>query len=301
MGSAAPITANWRAWLLQTDSFRFGMLCTYVLLAFTFIVALSPIEFSEGARAEVPATIFSWLPSSLIRNPIFFTTVRFCLLASTLAWGLRYGVPWTSWSTSFLAFLYWALRMENLTNGAHIFHATSMLMFIHAAWFHFYHREINAAFRGETDTRCYPRWVFFLSIFYLGWFHSLAGFTKIATSGFGWGTGTSLQLWVDLFGWEGSPFGQLLLVDNRLTAWMQTGALVIECVSILVIFNRWFRYAIGLGLFGFYLGVLTTFIDFGFHFNATLVLLFLLPVDRYFGLFGAGDHRSDKATVSPQD
>jgi len=55
---------------------------------------------------------------------------------------------------------------------------------------------------------------------------------------------------------------------------------VIECLSVFCIFNRWFRYAIGLALFGFYLGVLTTFVDFGFHFNAILVAFFLLPVDR---------------------
>ena len=75
---------------------------------------------------------------------------------------------------------------------------------------------------------------------------------------------------------------------------MQTGALAIECLSVLCIFNRWFRYGIGLALFGFYLGVLTTFVDFGFHFNAVLVAFFLLPVDRLLKLefFSTGSTRS---------
>ena len=271
-------------WLTETDRSTYGWLCTYVLLLFTVIVALSPIEFSSGPQAETPATIFSWLPESIIRNGTFFLFVRVLLIASAVLWAIKICHPWSCWATVVLAFLYWALRMENLTNGAHIFHATSMLLLIHAAWFHFYHQDMN---RQATDgsANCYPRWVFLLSVFYLGWFHSLAGFTKIATSGFGWGNGVSLQLWVDLFGWKGSPLGQLLLFDSRLTAVLQTGALVIECASVLVVFNRWLRYAIGFGLFGFYLGVLTTFVDFGFHFNAILVLLFLLPVDHYFGLF----------------
>ena len=80
------------------------------------------------------------------------------------------------------------------------------------------------------------------------------------------------------------PFGQVLLFDTRLTAVMQTGALAIECLSIVCVLGRWFRYAIGFALFGFYVGVLTTFVDFGFHFNAILVAWFLLPVDHWFGL-----------------
>ena len=72
---------------------------------------------------------------------------------------------------------------------------------------------------------------------------------------------------------------------------MQTGALVIECACILVVFNRWLRYGLGFGLFGFYLGVLTTFVTFGFHFNALLVVWFLLPVDWWFGLDFKGQER----------
>jgi hypothetical protein len=176
--------------------------------------------------------------------------------------------------------------MENLTNGAHIFNVTNWLLIIHAMWFHFRHQEMKSASEASSfwQTKLYPRWVFWLCVFYLGWFHSLAGFSKILASGFGWGDGVSLQLWTQLFGWEHSPFGKLLLWDVRLTRLMQSGALVIECLSIFCVFNRWFRYAIGFALFGFYLGVLTTFIDFGFHFNAILVAWFLLPTDHLMGL-----------------
>lgn len=283
---APSIAVRWSHWLSELDSPWFGLFSTYVLLFFTILIAISPIEFSEGTRADAAASIFSWLPSGLIRSEVFFVFARVTLIVSALLWAFRKWLPYTSWLTVGAALLYWSLRMENLTNGAHIFNVTNMLLFIHAAWFHFYHREIDASLSGaRADDRCYPRWVFWLCIFYLGWFHSLAGFSKIAASGFDWGNGTSLQLWVDLFGWNGSPFGQLILYDTRLTALMQTGALIIECASILVIINRWFRYAIGFGLFGFYLGVLTTFIDFGFHFNAALVIIFLLPVDWGFDLF----------------
>ena len=269
-------------WLQDEATPAFGQIATWLLLLFAVIVAFSPIEFDTGPQRTVPATIFSWMPESLIRSPELFFGARIVCLAGAVLWAFRIAIPFSCWLTVAAFTMSWALRMENLTNGAHIFNVTNWLLIIHAMWFHFRHREIRNAVDGGKfwSTKLYPRWVFWLCVFYLGWFHTLAGLSKIYVTGFGWGDGVSLQLWTELFGWKPSPFGKLLLWDVRLTALMQTGALVIECLSVFCIFNRWFRYAIGLALFGFYLGVLTTFVDFGFHFNAILVAFFLLPVDR---------------------
>ena len=279
---------SWQSWLLSVADLRYGMVSVRILLAVVVIVALFPIEFSVGPRSHAPATIFAWLPVGLLQNGLFFTLVRVSLIAAAVLWWMRVWTPVSCWLTVLLGVLLWSLRMENLTNGAHVFNVTNMLLVVHAMWFQFYHREIDVALARDSSNqelqRCYPRWVFLLCVFYLGWFHSLAGFTKILSSGFDWGNGVSLQLWTKLFGWDPSPFGQLLLYDVRLTAWMQTGALLIECACILVVFHRWLRYGLGFGLFGFYLGVLTTFVSFGFHFNALLVVWFLLPVDWWFGL-----------------
>ena len=293
----------WLPWLLNRANLDFGILSVRILLVMVILIAVSPIEFSMGPRSNQSATIFTWLPERLLRNGMFFTFIRISVVGVALMWWFRIWTPVSCWLTVLLAMLLWSLRMENLTNGAHVFNVANMLLVVHAMWFQFYHREIDAALASKTlplktkvveitNTqekhdqlqRCYPRWVFMLSVFYLGWFHSLAGFTKILSTGLGWGNGVSLQLWTKLFGWGPSPFGQLLLYDARLTAWMQTGALLIECACILVIFHRWLRYGLGLALFGFYMGVLTTFVDFGFHFNALLVVWFLLPVDWWFGL-----------------
>lgn len=281
-----PKGPDWAAWLTQTASPGFGQFTVWLLLGFAIVMALSPIQFADGARSDQAATIFAWLPDVLLRSPFFFTTVRVALIGSAVMWALRIAVPVSCWATTILFALLWSLRMENLTNGAHIFNVTNMLLLIHAMWFQFYHADMRSAKLSGTfwTTRTYPRWVFLLSVFYLGWFHSLAGLTKIIESGPGWGTGVSLQLWTEMFGETSSPFAQVILYDARLTAWLQTGALVIECASILCVFHRLIRYAVGVGLVGFYLGVLTTFVTFGFHFNAILVALFLLPVDWWVGL-----------------
>jgi hypothetical protein len=273
-------------WLFDRATPAFGQISVWLLLLFAIVLAMTPIEFDTGPRSEAPATVFFWLPGTLIGSPEFFTAIRVVLFASAALWALRIWIPISCWVTVVSFTLMWSLRMENLTNGAHIFNVTNMLLVIHAMWFHFYRDEIRTGVRNGTfwTDLNYPRWVFWLSVFYLGWFHSLAGFTKLACCGPTWGNGTSLQLWVNLFGWRASPFAQLILFDSRLTAVLQTGALVIECLSIMAIVHWSARYLVGLGLFGFYLGVLGTFVTFGFHFNAILVALFLLPVDRLIGL-----------------
>ncbi len=273
-----------RNWLLARSHDRFGNVSLFVLLCCSLVLACSPFEFASGARNEVPATLFFWLPDVLLGSQVFFFSVRVLLAVFTLLWMLRKWVPWSSLVTVLLFTLMWSLRMENVTNGAHIFNITNWLLLIYAAWEYFCRDLRASAGMSATEVRTYPRWVFVRCLFYIGWFHSLAGFTKVWHSGFGWGDGHSLQLWVELFGWKSSPFSQLIQFDSRLTAVMQTGALLLECACIFVVFHRWLRYAIGLGLFGYYLGVLTSFIDFGFHANAILVALFLLPVDRWLGL-----------------
>ncbi len=277
---------RWSNWLTKLALPAFGQYVTWLLLVFTIVLAVTPIEFATGDRSAQAATIFTWLPLVLLNSPTFFTSVRVFLVLSALLWAMRIAVPISCWMTTVLFALMWSLRMENLTNGAHIFNVTNMLLLIHALWFQFYSTDMKKAAQANQFwlTPTYPRWVFLLSVFYLGWFHSLAGFTKLYKTGLGWGNGVSLQLWTEVFGETGSPFAQIVLYDSRLTAWLQTGALVIECFSILCIFHWTIRYAVGVGLIGFYIGVLTTFVTFGFHFNAILVAIFLLPVDRWVGL-----------------
>ena len=70
-----------------------------------------------------------------------------------------------------------------------------------------------------------------------------------------------------------------MLGDRRIAALLQGATLVIETAGILALVPR-LRVWIGLGLLGFYAGVLLTF-DYGFHLNAVLTAMYLLPVDRW--------------------
>ena len=197
-------------WLLAVSNPRYGLVANFVLLCCSLALAFSPFEFADGVRCETPATVFFWLPDSLLGSPAFFVAVRILLVGFTLLWMFHKFTPFSCWATVFFFTLMWSLRMENVTNGAHIFNVTNWLLIVHAAWFQFYGQEIT---RGKNENSlaipCYPRWVFILCLFYIGWFHTLAGATKIWESGFDWPTGVSLQLWVNEFGWAGSPFSKV--------------------------------------------------------------------------------------------
>ena len=126
--------------------------------------------------------------------------------------------------------------------------------------------------------RSCPRWVSLASIAYIGVFHTAAGLSKLSFSGSGWATGTSLQLWTYLWGYRWSPTTQLILASRTFTQVLQVLTLVVETAGVLAIFPR-LRVWIGLGLVGFYLGVLATF-DYGFQFNALLTAALFLPLSR---------------------
>ena len=135
----------WRAWLLERADLRYGVLSVRILLAIAILIAVFPIEFSMGPRSDQSATIFSWLPEWLLRNGMFFALVRIGLISAALMWWARIWTPVSCWLTVAMAMLLWSLRMENLTNGAHVFNVANMLLVVHAMWFQFYHQQIDAA------------------------------------------------------------------------------------------------------------------------------------------------------------
>ena len=268
--------------LFERTTPRFGQLTTWLLCGLAVTLALLPFEYQSGDRQST-GTVLSWLPSAVLESATVMLIARAALLVSAIAWMFRQALPWSAWGTACFFTVVWALRMENTSHAAHIFNATNMLLYVHAMWFHFERHAIAGSIREGTfwQSRLYPNWVFGLSVFYLCWFHTWAGATKIMESGFDWGNGLSLQLWVYLWGWPASPTTQLLLSSRTLTRVLQTGALIFETSSILGIFSKWLRWIVGFNLLGFYCGVLTTFVDYGFHANALLVAMFLLPTRQW--------------------
>ena len=266
--------------LLQLSRPQFGQTIVWLLLVFCLVLAALPPNYVDGERIR-PATVISFLPDTLLASTTFYHVMRIVLCVAAILWAFRVLIPWSCWATTLGFTIIWALRMENSFGAAHIFNVTNMLLVIHAMWFHFYRREIcdSLVARSLWQSAVYPRWAFLLSVFYIGFYHSLAGVSKLRYSGLDWGDGLSLQLWVHLWGWEYSPFGSMILSSRKVATVVQSSALFFETAAVLAVTFPKLRVFIGLGLLGFYAGVLGTFVDFGFHFNAILVAVFLLPVE----------------------
>jgi hypothetical protein len=157
----------------------------------------------------------------------------------------------------------------------------NMLLAIQSIWITSEATEIKQSLAAGTfwQTRLVPRWVSLASIAYIGLFHTAAGLSKLWFSGTSWASGTSLQIWTYLWGYSWSPTTHWIVGSRTLTRWLQVGTLVLETSGVFALIPR-LRTAIGLGLLGFYAGVLVTF-DYGFEFNALFTALYLLPCERW--------------------
>jgi hypothetical protein len=262
---------------------RFGQWCVWLLLVSALYPALLPYEPVLGVRQQTSATLIAILPSELLDSYWFYEAIRWSLIVSAVAWMIFKWIPWTCWTTCISYILLWALRIENSDSSQQVFQLTSMLLIIHAIWFHFYHCAIQAARDGKDywQSPLYPRWVFVAAVAYIGMFHALAGFSKIRASGLDWGDGLSLQLWVYLLATKTSPLANLILASRTIARILQSSLLVTQTASILAVFNNWLRLLIGMLLVGFYLGAFVTFWDGGYLINGLLVSLFFLPLEPW--------------------
>jgi hypothetical protein len=204
------------------------------------------------------------------------------MLVGIVGWFFHRGLPFSPWLTVAGFIGLWSMHIENTWAGAHIFHASAMLLVLHACWATIYHREIQAAVATRTywQAALYPRWVFLAGLAYLGLFHTYAGLAKFAYSGLDWANGESLQLWAHMDGYRWSPATQLLLNSRTAAMLLQWLTLIAETGAVFAVPFRRVRILFGLLLVGFYCGVLLTF-PYGFQFNLLLTAAYFLPLEEW--------------------
>lgn len=266
------------AWLHHRQLPHFNQLVLAVLWISAGTLALCPFTLHEGPREGI-ASLLWWLPDGVVRSPAVWLIARGLLLAGTVLWLAGRWLPWSCWLTVGAYHFLWSLHVETTYQTAHIFHVPGTLLWFQALW----HtadapliRRLRAA-GSFWQQPLVPRWLTLASIAYLGIFHTAAGLSKLAASGWSWPNGLSLQLWVYLWGYRASPTTQLLLASRTLARALQWFTLLVELAGVLAVIPR-LRPWIGAGLVLFYLGVLTTF-PYGFQFNAILTALYLLPCE----------------------
>lgn len=266
--------------LLRRTRPLFGQTVVWCLLASAVTIALWPFEIMPYERHS-GATFLSLLPEEWLSSPLLWISVRGALLLGAVLWALHLCVPWSCWLTAAAFITLWSLHLETVSSGAHIVNISAMLLVVHALWFHSYRDQIAAARREKRyfRTPLYPRWAFWLSLFYIGLYHSWGGVSKLSYSGLDWANGTSLQLWVHLWGLPYSVSRSIILSHRLVAQFFQGAALICETMSLPAIFFPRLRLLVGLGMVGFYISVIETF-NYGFHYNLLFTALFFLPGER---------------------
>ena len=233
---------------------------------------------TSDLRTTAPTSLLSFLPAGLLLNPWPIRVCGALFAAGAVLWAARRFVPYSAWLTALTFNAVVALYLENSSQETHVAHVAGAFLLIYALWYHFYGREIRDADREGRfwAVALYPRWVYSLSVFYLGLFYGLSGFNKIAVSGLGWANGASLQLWAELFGDKGSVFTQIILSSRTAAAAMQWAALAGECGGLVAVVSRRLRPFVGLLLIGFHIAQISVF-GWGFYTNMFMLALVFLP------------------------
>jgi hypothetical protein len=281
------LTTRWIDHLSGRSLPHFNQLVVWCLLATAAILAVWPMfQIREGQR-HGHATLFFWLPDAWLDSPAVFWLFRVVLIAGIVLWVFNRAVPWSCWLTTIGFTGLWSMHVENTYNTSHIFHMANMLLVIQSIW----HTADATAIKDALATGSFwtttlvPRWVSLASIAYIGLFHTAAGLSKLTESGPGWASGTSLQIWTYLWGYSWSPTTHAIVGSRAFTRILQIATLMFETAGVLAIFPR-LRPWIGLGLVGFYIGVLATF-DYGFQFNALFTGLYFLPCEAWISAWAA--------------
>lgn len=276
---ADSLTARTRN-LLQRSRPFFGQFSLWaLLLTCMYLVADLGHGYPDRDKDSAVSVIGLLLPESFFSDERVFELCRWAFFAVAICWFFRVGLPVTSWLTvvfyTVVASIYW----ENLPWFRHKYLVPNWLLIVYAMWMQFCSTEIKTSLaRGDFwRSRLFPRWVYVLSVYSIALFYTFSGYSKLLACGPGWGSGLSLQIWMQLFGNQESYVTEFVLSDRRAAAILQSGALWLECLAFAALLSSRLRIAIGLGLIGLHLAIDSSFgID--FRTNILLVALFFLPI-----------------------
>jgi hypothetical protein len=275
-------------WLAERSRPHYGQLMLAVILANAFCLAGYFLTHRDDTRfcyeRTGPASVLSLVPEPWLLDERVSLGCGLVFFVSGALWLGRLLLPWSSIlaALSFTGVI--ALYLENAHQETHVAHATNMLLILYALWYWVDAQEIRSACKAGQfwAMPLYPRWVYSLSVFYLGMFYGLSGTMKLLESGLDWPNGVSMQLWVSLWGNPESWLTSLILAKREIARGLQVATLVIETSGFLAIVLPPLRPVIGLALIGLHVGIVAVF-GWAFHFNAVLVALVFLPVNGWIG------------------
>lgn len=255
------------------------LVALWCTLACCAVSAWSPLRSSTGERLHYLTLLGPLMPSEWLTNEQFSDTIGIIFLIAGALWAARRWLPWTAWCTTLSFWLLSSIYQERLTYTDHTFNPECVFLFVFCAWEQFYRNEVRLATQTRrlwTLPTC-PVWVSWLCTFYLAAIHTTAGLTKLVKSGLAWADGTSVQLWVWMWGNHDGLLARLILADRQLALVLQATTLLAETFAWLALLGLRLRIAIGALLLAFHLGSQAVF---RLNFFALIGGLFLFFIVR---------------------
>lgn len=249
------------------------LLLWFVLLVNAFYILQLPLYLP--APHEGVLTFAGIFPDEFVYSIKLYWTLRCVFFAGAAAWLMGVAVPLSCGIAVASFMLAAAQSLETQVYTTHIYHFSTNVMLVLAAWHSFLGVDRRALRRAPL-----PGWVVETIAAYMLITYTYSGATKLFYNGLEWANGLSLQLWVARAGDINSSLTRWLM-DSRLLAQLsQAAVLGAETISVAAIIVRPLRPLIGAVLFGFHLSVELLF-DYGFYGNIGLVLIVLFAAPRF--------------------
>jgi uncharacterized membrane protein YphA (DoxX/SURF4 family) len=286
--------AVWERGFVKQPPFAYEILLV-IFLALAIKRALGMLSMPEAVfqsadvfAADVvgfhPVGWASWLDKSLVTSLMFQRILAAVVLASSLAWLLKWFVPSAPIVCALSFGLLVSVDQSRMFNYTHRFLVPVWVLCVFALVYVF-----HSPARREGDERRvgwfvpdYPAWAGWLLALYLGIQYSVSGLLKVWMGG--WEAGSGLKLQILIFRANAS-FGELRDVPE-LTRWMlehrwlatvaMTSAVVLEAGAIVGLLLPRLRTWWALGLVGFHLAVIWT-MHIPFVHNVILLLWLAVP------------------------
>ena len=265
--------------LFRCSSTPFGMVSLWVVLALT-AYACTKLSLTTGGEFGSTSSVLGVLSVDMARSAELFMWGKWLFYVSAGLWAGHLLTPLSSWVATISFTVVASIWFEHVVAAEdHTQHIYVWLLFVYALWTHFYSGALRQARRERRllASRLYPRWVLVLSVFSVAWLHTLAGSSKLIESGPAWVNGTSLQIWVNLWGFHDFWMARLILDSRTFAALAQLGSILIETSAVVAVFDRRLRVAVGVLLISFHI-VNESLFGFQFTHFIPLIVLFFLPV-----------------------
>lgn len=218
----------------------------HLCLVVSFLSTLSIIFFEKlPSKGEVgiPATFLGHFIREALSNPLYFELSRGLFVLFGLLWCIQIFTPITSWLTS-LSYLFFSSMIFENSPGAerHSIHMVPMVFLTFSLYYQFYYRElresVSSTFKINKNI-VGPSWGFDMLVLAIGMSHSWAGISKVVESGLGWANGTSLQLWVHLWGLD-NFLNKMVLSSKEFAIFSQWAVLIVEAsAGVALCFKRY--------------------------------------------------------------